>query len=180
MIRHSAYLLWPVAAVLAVLTVIAVLLGADWPSAKRGDFALIVFIMAFFLLMVSVILRRMHSLDLLSLSFGAVFLAMAGVYLYAISRTLWPMFTTSNLETILWVVRLPLLCSAAWATVMLIVTPDPEIEQQRRRVAQRKEGRAEGHTAGHKSGHAAGRTAGHAEGMAQEHAEQLEREDAAQ
>ncbi len=175
-----AKLLWPVALIFAVLTAFAFIAGATWPSGAYVDFALLVFIVFFHLFLSSILLRRMHTWDWLTLSFISVFLTMSGVFLFALSRRLWPVFVNENLETILWFVRIPLLAALIWATVQLLLTPDPEIDQQRRRVAQRAEGRAEGHTAGRKAGHAAGRTKGHAEGMAQEHAEQLEREDAAQ
>ncbi len=164
MIRHAAYLLWPVALVFTALTAFAFLAGAAIPPSARLDFAVIVFIAVFQMLMASVILQRMHGWDWLSLSFCAVFFSMSFVFLFAASRRLWPVFVERNLEVLLWSVRIPLLCALIWATVMLIVTPDPEIEQKRQRAVQRREGRAEG------------RTVGHAEGVAQEQDDQHERE----
>ncbi len=167
MIRHMVNLLWPIAALFVALTALAFIAGADWPSKERGDFALIVFIVAFKVLISSVILRRMHGRDWLSLSFVAMFLSVASVFVYRTGVYLWPEYTLENETSIIRFIRLFLLVAIAWATVQILRTPDPEIEQRRRRAVQRARG------------HAAGRVEGHAEGVAQEQADQLEREELA-
>ncbi len=166
MIRHIATILWPVAVLWAIMAALFFVTSATWPEQASGYAFTLVNAGAFFLLLAFVIATRMHGWDWLTASLISLLVTTGAFFLYRASLRLGIVWVTEHHEAFRMAVTVTLNLAMAWGYVMLRITPDPEIEQQRRRVAQRREGRAEG------------RTAGHAEGVAQEQDDQRGRDEA--
>jgi hypothetical protein len=158
MSRHLRDVLWPVLLVLGSFLLLGLLTNANWPSDGRLDFAIIVWIAVFDLLMATVLLRRMDVWDWLAFWLGMVFLTKAAIWFTAAGSQLWPGFYQDHIEVIRWILRISLLISLPSAFAMLVLVPDERYARE-----QRAEGVIEGH----------------AEGVAQEQSDQHEREIAA-
>jgi hypothetical protein len=158
MSRHLRDVLWPVLLVLGSFLLLGVLTHAQWPHDNRLDFAIIVWIAIFDLLMATVLLRRMDAWDWLAFWLGMVFLTKSAIWFTAAGSQLWPDFYLDHIEVIRWILRISLLISLPSAFAMLVLVPDERYARE-----QRAEGVIEGH----------------AEGVAQEQYDQHEREIAA-
>jgi hypothetical protein len=166
MTRHVFRVLWPLALVWIVLLSFAFITDAKMPAeGRRLDFAIVLAIASFDLLMATMLFRRMGALDWLAIALGLVFVVKSSLWFYAAGAQLWPAFAADHRETILWALRIGLIGTLVSAFVMLLITPDESTPD---------EARAEGVIEGYEEG----MIEGHAEGMAQEASDQLSRENA--
>ena len=116
--------IWPVCMMLAALFGFGLLFGADWPNERRLDFALLVWIAAFLVLLATIILRRMNGCDWLTIALASVFLTIAVLRFFQLGFALWPVWFMENEEWITQSLRASVAVTLTWATVLLVTTPD--------------------------------------------------------
>jgi fucose 4-O-acetylase-like acetyltransferase len=146
---------WPMLLVFAIFLIGGVLGGAHKP-ANWFDFSLLVVITGFNVLLASLILRRMHGRDWLTIALASVFIAVAVIWCFAAVGMLWTDFSAKYRDAYINPLRIGIIVTHLWATYLLITTAD----DGRYAAEQRAEGVIEGHL----------------EGVAQEKSDQYDRE----
>lgn len=118
--------LWPVAVLWTVLIGVGFAFNADWPPRADllPDFGLLCCIATFLVLLATLILRRMHGIDWLTIALATVFIAFSAVYFFSLGATLWPVWFTANRDWLLNLLRVVIAASMIWATALLLMTPD--------------------------------------------------------
>jgi hypothetical protein len=141
--------------VFAIFLIGGVLGGAHKP-ANWFDFSLLVVITGFNVLLASLILRRMHGRDWLTIALASVFIAVAVIWCSAAAGMLWTDFYAEYRDLYINPLRIGIVATHVWATYLLITTADDGGYA----ADQRAEGVIEGHL----------------EGVAQEKSDQYDRE----
>ncbi len=116
--------IWPLAVLWAVLIGAGFAFDANWPQEWFPDFLLLAFIASFLVLLATLILRRMHGVDFLTIALASVFLAMSVIYFFGMGTILWPHWFAANRDWLLNLLRIAVAASGVWATALLLLTPD--------------------------------------------------------
>jgi nitrate reductase gamma subunit len=147
---------WPMLLVFAAFLIFGVIFGAEWPKDNWFDFSLLVVITGFNVLLATLILRRMHGRDWLTIALASVFIAVAVIWCFAAVGMLWTDFSAEYRDAYINPLRIGIIVTHLWATYLLITTADDGGYA----AEQRAEGVIEGHI----------------EGVAQEKSDQYDRE----
>ena len=158
MIRRMLSIIAPVIAVWVVLIAFGFWRDADWPEDRLLQFITLSAVASFVMLVSTLMLRRMHGRDWLTISLAVAFASLAVIPFYLMAVSLWREFYLAHRDHMLYAACAAMLIPLAWATVMLLITPDGSYAAD-----QRAEGVIEGR----------------AEGVAQEQHDQHVREGAA-
>lgn len=142
-IRQCGSSLLPVAAVWAVLIAFGFWRDADWPGTVLHVWGTLAVVASFLLLVSTLMLRRMHGWDWLTVSLAAAFAAISLMPFYLMAARMWPAFFADHRTTLLYLVCAGMVVPLAFAVLMLLFTEDGSYAAE-----QRAEGVIEGHAAG--------------------------------
>ena len=98
--------------------------GADWPDTILHVWGTLAIVATFLILVSTLMLRRMHGRDWLTISLAVAFAAVSLMPFYLMAGSLWRMFFAEHREPLLYVVCAAMVIPLAGAIVMLVITPD--------------------------------------------------------
>ena len=142
-IRNAGASLLPVAAVWAALIAFGVWRDADWPDRVFHVWGTLAVMATFLLLVATLMLRRMHGFDWLTVSLAAAFSAVSLMPFYLLAGALWPQYFREHRSDLLYVISVAILIPLIVAILMLLYAGENGYAAQ-----QRAEGVIEGHAAG--------------------------------
>lgn len=123
-IRCTISTIAPVAIVWVVLIAFAFWQDADWPDERRYIWLTVAVVATFLMIVSTMMLRRMHGVDWLTISLAAAFAAVSLMPFYLLASSMWRAFFAEHQRVLLYAVCIGMAVPALWAIVMLAITPD--------------------------------------------------------